>query len=117
MTEQPKDHTNVTISAMVTLFCDFSGIPAPTVRWFKDDQDTGVEGQYFIIGAITPEDRGAYHCVAENELANNRIGRAVSRKAEVLIQGMLQCSCTAYHVTSAEQQKIYCMLCDYNVQL
>ena len=97
VTEQPEDQTNVTVSSMVTLFCNFSGIPAPTVRWFKDDQDTGVEGQYFIIGVIRPEDRGAYHCVAENELANG-VGRAVSQKATVLIQGTLQCSCTAYQV-------------------
>ena len=87
--EQPKDQLNTTISSMVVLFCDFSGIPAPVVQWFKDDIDTKVEGQYFTIGAIKPADRGAYHCEAKNELANDKIGKAVSQKAMVLIQGAL----------------------------
>ena len=89
MTEQPKDQLNTTISSMVVLFCEFDGIPAPVVRWFKDDIDTKVEGQYFTIGAIRPDDRGAYHCEAKNELANNKIGKAISQKAMVLIQGAL----------------------------
>ena len=83
VTSHPKAQ-NVSISSMVTLFCNFSGIPSPKVRWYKDGQETGVEGNSFILAAIKPEERGVYHCVAKNDL-----GTDVSDGAMVLIQGVL----------------------------
>ena len=75
---------NASISSMVTLFCNFSGVPSPMIRWYKDGQDTGVEGNSFILAAIKPEERGVYHCEATNER-----GTAKSQEAVVLIQGAL----------------------------
>ena len=75
---------NASISSMVTLFCNFSGVPSPMIRWYKDGQDTGVEGNSFIMAAIKPEERGVYHCEATNER-----GTAKSQEAVVLIQGAL----------------------------
>lgn len=80
----PEDQRNAQISSMVKLFCNFSGVPSPAVRWYKDGQDIQFEGNSFTLAAIKPEDRGVYHCVATNER-----GTAESQGAVVLIQGVL----------------------------
>lgn len=58
------------------LLCKFSGIPIPTIKWFKDNQEiipianskhlTLLEDKSILSIHLNADDEGTYRCVAEN---------------------------------------------------
>ncbi|XP_069842937.1 hemicentin-2 [Dendropsophus ebraccatus] len=56
----------------VTLECDVSGTPPPTVSWWKDGQQVEGRGTTLQIQAISIDDEGVYTCVAANEAGEGR---------------------------------------------
>lgn len=103
----------------VTLTCNVSGIPAPTVHWYRRPLDHGISkakervgmnGEYLIIHNISRYCDGIYECVAFNdvppavnkdikvevefppeiELQNRRIGQSPGRET------ILECQITAF---------------------
>ncbi|XP_027279680.1 hemicentin-2 isoform X2 [Cricetulus griseus] len=69
--------TNVTatLHGSLTLLCEVSGVPPPTVQWFREGQPISPgEDTYLLAGGwmlkMTPareQDRGLYSCLASNE--------------------------------------------------
>ena len=85
ITEEPKDNY-VNVGNRVTLQCKAGGIPDPVVTWFKDGEALGgpqAVGENYTIMEMTPEQRGVYHCQAENDR-----GTVNSDIAKVLILGI-----------------------------
>ncbi|XP_071168299.1 limbic system-associated membrane protein-like isoform X8 [Mytilus edulis] len=103
----------------VTLTCNVSGIPAPTVHWYRRPLDHGISkakervgmnGEYLIIHNISRYCDGIYECVAFNDvppavnkdikvevefppeiqLQNRRIGQFPGRET------ILECQITAF---------------------
>ncbi|XP_063433661.1 limbic system-associated membrane protein-like isoform X3 [Mytilus trossulus] len=103
----------------VTLTCNVSGIPAPTVHWYRRPLDHGISkakervgmnGEYLIIHNISRYCDGIYECVAFNdvppavnkdikvevefppeiELQNRRMGQFPGRET------ILECQITAF---------------------
>lgn len=72
------------------LLCKFSGIPSPTIKWFKDNQEifpianskhlTLLEDKSILSIHLNADDEGKYRCVAEN-----RAGRDF-REMEISIE-------------------------------
>ncbi|CAO4383374.1 unnamed protein product [Caenorhabditis nigoni] len=59
----------------VTLWCEASGVPQPSISWYKDEQllsNTGIDEtattkkKSVIFSSITPSQAGVYTCKAEN---------------------------------------------------
>lgn len=76
------DHAN--------LLCKFSGIPSPTITWFKDNQEiipianskhlTLLEDKTILSIHLNADDEGKYRCVAENRAGN------VFREMQIIIE-------------------------------
>ncbi|XP_056395554.1 LOW QUALITY PROTEIN: hemicentin-2 [Hyla sarda] len=56
----------------VTLECDVSGTPPPTVTWWKDGLQVEAQGAKLQIEALSIDDEGVYTCVAANEAGEGR---------------------------------------------
>ncbi|KAG8545857.1 hypothetical protein GDO81_020193, partial [Engystomops pustulosus] len=56
----------------VTLECDVSGTPPPTVTWWKDGVQVEAQGSTLQIAALSIDDEGVYTCVAANEAGEGR---------------------------------------------
>ena len=76
----------------VTLTCTSTGIPAPTIQWFKDGIQLPsilITGQDLVFGETKLTDRGFYHCVAENSVGRVESSRAVlnfnSKLSQIII--------------------------------
>ena len=74
-----KDVIERHLGAPLPLECKFSGIPSPTIRWFKDDieympdvNDTRIrlneDKSSLYIQFIQAEDEGKYKCEGSNRL-------------------------------------------------
>ena len=56
----------------VDLFCDATGTPEPTLRWFKDKQPlkpsdrVSIHGNRITVKKLVPSDGGAYMCTYKN---------------------------------------------------
>ncbi|XP_060245885.1 hemicentin-2 [Meriones unguiculatus] len=81
-TEDSDSLTNVTaaLHGPLTLLCEATGIPPPTVQWFREGQPISPgEDTYLLAGGwmlkMTPareQDRGLYSCLASNEAGEAR---------------------------------------------
>ena len=59
----------VTLGKSTTLVCPATGIPTPTIHWFRNDQplpQPALTDQY-ILQNIESTDEGVYRCVATNK--------------------------------------------------
>ena len=64
----------------MTLSCNASGDPVPTISWTKDGSiisasgdwriSFGADNKVLIISNVSREDEGEYRCVANNSLGN-----------------------------------------------
>ena len=64
----------------LTIFCNASGNPLPTISWTKDGnsvdtsnssrRNLSYEGKQLTVTNVSREDNGVYRCVAENSLGN-----------------------------------------------
>ena len=71
--------SNVNLFDSVTLKCTSAGIPAPTIRWYKDDvqlPSSRIVGQNLVFRETQLTDRGLYRCEAENSVGIDRSVRA-----------------------------------------
>ena len=51
----------------VALKCAASGIPTPSLRWIKDNKETGVAAGQLEIVSADLRDEGQYLCIGENK--------------------------------------------------
>ena len=64
----------------LTIFCNASGNPLPTISWTKDGnsvdtnnssrRNLSCEGKQLTVKNVSRGDNGVYRCVAENSLGN-----------------------------------------------
>ena len=54
----------------VTLFCNTSGIPSPTVSWIKVSGGQRTDENILVLKNITRNEAGEYRCEASNECGN-----------------------------------------------
>ncbi|XP_060787017.1 hemicentin-1 isoform X2 [Neoarius graeffei] len=59
------DSITHTLGSHITLVCDASGIPAPSVSWVKDDVAVG-SGSVLSLGPLELSHSGVYSCIAHN---------------------------------------------------
>uniref|UniRef100_A0A8C4YVD5 Hemicentin-2 n=1 Tax=Gopherus evgoodei TaxID=1825980 RepID=A0A8C4YVD5_9SAUR len=74
----PRRNVSILAGQPLTLDCDVSGIPAPTVTWYKDGQLVSCT-QSIRVHKVRKEDAGSYTCKAVN-----RVGE-VQRHFHVLV--------------------------------
>ncbi|KAK6966048.1 basement membrane-specific heparan sulfate proteoglycan core protein, partial [Biomphalaria glabrata] len=85
----------------VELVCVVTGSPRPTIKWTKGNTDTlpphiitDREGR-LIIESVSPSDRAAYYCIAENYVGTSRtratilvlpatVARVIVRRADII---------------------------------
>ena len=82
----PPSSKTVELNDRIVLTCSATGNPAPSIRWFKDnEQIEGPQaiGEVFVIPEATPNERGFYQCQAFSSFGNS--SRSV--EAVILIQG------------------------------
>ena len=65
--------------------CRATGYPVPDINWFRDDAilTKFKNRQQIIFDQVVLEDRGFYHCEA-----NNSVGKKISSTALLNISGM-----------------------------
>ncbi|XP_073415578.1 hemicentin-2 isoform X1 [Dendrobates tinctorius] len=56
----------------VTLECDVSGTPPPTVTWWKEGRQVEAQGSQLQIQELSIDDEGVYTCVAANQAGEGR---------------------------------------------
>ena len=85
ITAQPQNKA-LTERENVTLSCNATGNPAPSISWTKDGSATNslrislsLDNKQLTITIVSRDDSGDYRCVA-----NNNIGAAVSSNAAKL---------------------------------
>ncbi|XP_022777667.1 hemicentin-2-like, partial [Stylophora pistillata] len=66
---QITQHQNVTEGDNVTLMCNVSGVPPPTVYWMKPNGER-VSGYKLEVKNISRSEAGKYKCEASNEFGN-----------------------------------------------
>ena len=76
----PSDSTKITVSSAnpvvvegesVSLDCNATGNPAPTVTWTKDGNNSVLyQGERYTIDRITRQQAGRYICTAENGIGS-----------------------------------------------
>ncbi|XP_045484637.1 hemicentin-1 [Pieris rapae] len=70
------EKASVTVGEPVSIDCDVSGLPLPTVRWFHEGREITSDGRYKIYRnhtlsfIATVSDTGVYKCVASNRLGD-----------------------------------------------
>ena len=62
----PIDNEMVIEGGNVTLTCNASGFPAPTVYWVKTSNGDRVNGTELVFTNISRSEAGEYKCVASN---------------------------------------------------
>ena len=94
ITAQPQNNT-ATEGENVTLSCNASGNPTPSISWTKDGSavnspriSLSSDNKQLTITNVNRYDRGDYRCVA-----NNSIGAAVTSNAATLD---VQCKCSVF---------------------
>ncbi|KAH3794222.1 neural cell adhesion molecule 2-like isoform X1 [Dreissena polymorpha] len=67
------DHVTFPEESSPELLCKFSGVPIPTVRWFRvltDVVDTGITGEKLRFPDVTRYASGSYTCVGTNKVSS-----------------------------------------------
>lgn len=62
---------NITEGDNLTLTCQVSGIPPPTVYWIKVSSGQRTNGSVLELANINRNESGDYRCEATNECANS----------------------------------------------
>lgn len=61
--------TVLTISGNnVSISCDVTGFPTPSVEWTKDGVSLGAEGSILTLSSVNVDDTGLYTCTATSPL-------------------------------------------------
>ena len=63
---QPIDNEMVIEGRTVTLTCNASGFPAPTVYWVKTSNEDRFNGTELVFTNINRSEAGEYKCVGSN---------------------------------------------------
>ena len=80
---RPPQNITAQLVQSINLTCEAESYPAPTYKWYKDDQlIPGETLPYLYIPEASPEDRGSYSCEA-----SNTGGQASSSLAQIAIPG------------------------------
>ena len=87
ITTQPAPQEDVQLNSMVTLLCEASGFPRPTIAWFLEGERLE-ETTPSLTFSATPQRRGLYYCRATNSL-----GAVDSDSALVTISGEMVFVC------------------------
>ena len=63
------------VGESVTIFCNASGFPVPSVSWSRKVSDSAsssinLTGPYLYSKKLTLEDTGMYDCIASNSIVN-----------------------------------------------
>ena len=70
---RPPANVTLTLGQSVNLTCISEGVPVPIFTWFKDgEQIEGAVLPFYYIATATPDDRGYYYCIAENDAGVDR---------------------------------------------
>jgi len=67
---QPIADETVTEGGNVTLYCNASGVPLPTVSWVKVSSGERFNGKELVFTNISRNEAGEYRCEASNECGN-----------------------------------------------
>ena len=67
---QPIADETVSESDNVTLYCNASGVPLPTVSWVKVSSGERFNGRELMLTNISRNQGGMYRCEASNECRN-----------------------------------------------
>ncbi|CAK8691082.1 unnamed protein product [Clavelina lepadiformis] len=91
---EPYERREVMQNSAVVMFCDASGIPDPTLSWYKDGQPLGTanvrysvlsQGRLLMVPRVQPSDDGDFTCVAVNVVGRaNKTYEVVTYVAPVL---------------------------------
>ena len=65
-----QDPAPETEGSNVTLFCNASGIPSPTVSWIKVSGGQRTDGNILLLTNISRNEAGEYRCEASSECGN-----------------------------------------------
>lgn len=85
ITEQPMSTTG-RVGEAINLTCTATGIPTPTITWFRDGSTIeGAVFQFLYFPSVKPENRGYYYCTAENTQ-----GSVQSDRILLTLDGMLE---------------------------
>ena len=76
----PIQGETITEGGSVTLSCNASGMPSPTVSWIKVDGHTHTNSSELMFTNINRNEAGEYRCEASNECGN------VSESARIFVQ-------------------------------
>lgn len=91
------DQLTLLAGVKVIITCLTSGLPTPTVKWKKDNEDLSVTGDTLEIKNATTQDTGVYTCEAVN-----RAGRfSYSSQFQVIgkyIWSLAVCACSTEDV-------------------
>ncbi|KAJ8037722.1 Hemicentin-1 [Holothuria leucospilota] len=103
---QPSDHT-LEVGSNVTLHCEASGDPTPTLEWFKDDEELILSDNVMlltnfslVITDLQKVNTGRYQCIASN------IAGSSQATAVVMTPDIPEFSSTAENITANQSQSV-----------
>ena len=64
---QPMQNETLTEGGSVTLFCNASGMPSPSVLWIKVGGSQRTNGSELVFTNINRSEAGEYRCEASNQ--------------------------------------------------
>jgi hypothetical protein len=67
----PQQAISLNESKRLQLFCNATGVPEPTIHWFKDGETLDYEGERLSIYPVKYTDKGTYRCTADNGIPPN----------------------------------------------
>ena len=83
---EPPMRTTGRVGQAINLTCTATGVPTPTITWFRDGSTVeGAVFQFLYLPSAKPEDRGYYYCTA-----GNTQGSVQSDSILLTLDGMLE---------------------------
>ena len=81
---QPLDNKTVKKGDTITLFCNASGKPPPSVSWTYVDRGLKHDNETWVITDIDVNDLGEYRCDASNDYGNDSESMTVFYKGKCI---------------------------------